>query len=106
MNATENVSIWVDSSVPADERERLLASLRLLGNVQVVTNRADPQVWQLILTGMQLVIAGTKLASVLIEWKRECNRRGVDSRARVEIARKELQVASATDEEIRRWLSR
>jgi hypothetical protein len=102
-----SIDLQVSANLPASDREALLAGLRSIASVRSIEERAlDPNWLIYLVTGVQLITAGAQLAVALIAWRREGRSKGTEPSVILKVHNTSLDLRTASDDEIRRCLSR
>lgn len=106
-------NIVLSSALPTDEIESLTLSIQSTSaQVQKNTSRiagADDiaLVISIVLGAIQIAEYGMKIAKAIIEWRKKARQKGIEPQGRLEHPDKPpLDLSTATDEEIKEWLSR
>jgi hypothetical protein len=113
MSRSPLFSIAVSSELPEAETQTLLEALRAELDIQEPAHRTLPPEWITFVAIMKDIgiVAGAgaavlRLVNEINTWRHNARRRGVEPKAQLYRPNQPpLDLATATDEEVRRWLS-
>ena len=112
MNEIPLCSIVISSDMPADEIQYLSSAIKLTSaKVQKATSRAlgvdDIALLISIAVGIgNLTEYGIKVAKAINNWRQQAREKGIEPQGKLKYpARPDVDLTTATDEEIEEWLS-